>query len=739
VVHALMLRTLAAHVPLVLPLLVTLLAAVPALALEGRVVNRVTGAPVANAEVSILGLPGVAYTDADGRFTWKPDPRPPFEVLVILPGGHFMRPVLVEDLSAESLLTIEVSPFAEESVTVVGSAPSIESTPGAGTTTLSRGQILEQQAPNLTEAVESIAGVSTVSEGQAAVPAVRGLARGRTLIMIDGARVTTERRVGPSATYLDPFSLDSVEVSRGPGSVSYGSDAFGGVIYARTRRVEPASPLRVRILGALGAGVPAQRAAVEVAKGVEHGGLLAQATYRNANDYRSPDGPVFNSSWSGSAFMIRGDHALGKGLLSAGWQSDFGRDIGRPRTNSKTVRFYYPVEDSHRFTAAYELNNPGVIDHVDVVGFAGRYVQVTDQDRYATTTSPRSIERADVAANDFQVRGKAESLAGPAKVTFGLDLSGRFDLRALDIVELYDMEGALAEATENLSIDNARRTDLGGFGQVEAPLAAWLAAAAGLRADLVKTRNEGGYFGDRSTSNGALSGFASATASVARGLSLTGQLSRGFRDPTLSDRYYRGPTGRGYITGNPSLVPETSLQFDAALRYTATRYRWAFYGFEYRISNLIERYQTAPDFYYFRNRGRARIRGAELEVQADLGASVSIELAGQVQRGVSLDDDQPLDDMSTDTVTVLVRKDFPRGFVQTRTSVYATDTHPGPNEQSVGAHTLIDVSGGIELSRQIELRAIGQNLLNQSYLLSPDSRAVLAPGASVMVTAVVSF
>jgi len=730
---------LAASLPHALPFVFTLFVADAALALEGQVVSRITGAPVANAEVSILGLPGVAYTNAEGRFVWKPDPIPPFEVLVILPGGRFMRPVLVEHLSPESLLTIEVSPLAEESVTVVGSAPSIESTPGAGTATLSRGQIQERQPANLTETVESIAGVSTVSEGQVAVPAVRGLARGRTLILLDGARVTTERRVGPSATYLDPFSLDSVEVSRGPGSVAYGSDAFGGVIYARTRRVEPASPLRVRVLGSIGAGIPAQRAGVEVTQGVERGGFLAQATYRNASDYRSPDGTVFNSSWSGSGFLLRGDHALGRGVFSVGWLSDFGRDIGRPRNNSETVRFYYPVEDSHRFTAGYEVNGLGVVDHLDIVGFAGGYAQITDQDRIATPTRPRSIERADVSARDFQVRGKAESLAGPAKISYGVDLNGRFGLRALDLIELYDLDGGLVETNQNISIDDARRTDLGVFGQLETPLGRWLAGAAGLRADFVGTRNRGGYFSDRSTSNGALSGFVSATASLTRGLSLTGQVSRGFRDPTLSDRYYRGPTGRGFITGNPDLVPETSLQFDAALRSTATRYRWAFYGFEYRIHDLIERYQAEPDFYYFRNRGRARIRGAELEVQAEFGANVSVEFAGQVQRGVSLDDGQPLDDMSTDTVTGLVRKDFGQGFVQARVSVYATDTHPGPNEQAIGAHTLIDVSGGIHLSRQLELRAVGQNLLNQSYLLSPDSRAVLAPGASLMMTALVLF
>ena len=38
-------------------------------------------------------------------------------------------------------------------------------------------------------------------------------------------------------------------------------------------------------------------------------------------------------------------------------------------------------------------------------GFHGSYAQVTDQDRFATATAGRAIERADVSSQDFQVRG----------------------------------------------------------------------------------------------------------------------------------------------------------------------------------------------------------------------------------------------------------------------------------------------------------------------------------------------
>src|SRR5688500_3670267 len=89
----------------------------PALAagqLQGRVVERRTGRPVAGAEVSILGHPGERRTDADGRFTWQPSPPPPFEVLVILPGGRYAKPVLVETL-ADGPVDISVEYLVNES------------------------------------------------------------------------------------------------------------------------------------------------------------------------------------------------------------------------------------------------------------------------------------------------------------------------------------------------------------------------------------------------------------------------------------------------------------------------------------------------------------------------------------------------------------------------------------------------------------------------------------------------
>ncbi len=404
------------------------------------------------------------------------------------------------------------------------------------------------------------------------------------------------------------------------------------------------------------------------------------------------------------------------------------------------MRFYNPYENSNRFTTSYDLGNTGGFDDIEVTGFVGTFEQRTDQDRFATATTGRSIERADVSAKDFHVKGIAKRGFGRARVDFGLDVNGRFGLEALDIIQAYNLAGNITTDTTNVSIDNARRTDVGAFVDADVLVGSALRLSGGLRGDSVTTENSGGFFGDRSTSNGAFSGFAAATAGPFSGFSVTGQISRGFRDPTLSDRYFRGPSGRGFITGNPDLEPETSLQFDLTARYAIARSQIGVSYYDYRIDDLIERYSTQTDFFFFRNRGRGKIRGFEVESHTDLGSGFAMEIGANIGRGELEDDGSNLDDISPDTFLALLRKDFgQRAFAQMRVALLDGDDRPGPSEIAAPGASIVDLGGGYRLTSNLEIRGNVRNLLDDAHYASPDSRWVWAPGRSASVTLGVQF
>ncbi len=712
----------------------------PALALQGRVV-RENGSPVVDAAISIVGLAGSARTDRQGLFRWEPDPELPFEVLVALSSGQYLAPVLIQELPADGPLLIRVPAVVQDTITVTsGATPNIEAPAANGTTLVGAEELNTRQPIRLVDAIETIAGVSRTSDGQSAVPVIRGLARGRTLILIDSGRVTTERRVGSSAGFLDPFFLQGVEVARGPGSVAYGSDAFGGVIHARTRRPEPDSPLRFRFQGVLGAGWPERDVGVEVSQGFRNGGVLFLGGFRQFEDYDSPLGKVDNSGARNRSFLARVNHEVGPGQLTVGFQWDQGRDIGRPRNNSNVTRFFYPREDSGRFTASYDLDPVGGFSRLTIDFFAGSYRLVTFQESLPREDRNRAVELSDVDANDYGLRALAVRPLANARLEFGVDLNGRFGLFALDEARFFDSSDRLDTVEPNVTIEDARRTDSAVYANLEwQPTGLWT-LAGGVRLDRLTSRNRAGFFGDRSTSETAVSGYASLAVQPISDLRLTGQISRGFRDAGLSDRYFRGISGRGFITGNPDLEPESSLQLDFAARYAAGPTRWSFFLYRYRIDDLIERFEVEEDLFFFRNRDRARLRGVELEVSWELTEDLKLVATAQKSDGITLSDRADLDDIAADSVSLALRQAIGEsGYLHLRGEAFARADRPGPGERVAPGYGTLDLGGGWRLQPQVWLRFHLRNLLDKDYLLSPDRRTVLAPGRSGTVTLALSL
>jgi outer membrane receptor protein involved in Fe transport len=153
------------------------------------------------------------------------------------------------------------------------------------------------------------------------------------------------------------------------------------------------------------------------------------------------------------------------------------------------------------------------------------------------------------------------------------------------------------------------------------------------------------------------------------------------------------------------------------------------------IDSLIERYQTTPDNFFFRNRDKALIRGVEVELQTDLPRELMLQIAAQLQRGKAVDDDVPLDDISPATISVQLTKAFGvRGFTQIRGAAYGRDDRPGPTEVEVAGYGLVDAAGGYRVTDGVELRLNVRNLFDHTYLVNSDPRAILAPGISMVAT-----
>lgn len=702
---------------------------------DGRIVDGRTGRAIAGADVTIVGARSATRTNHEGRFTWPDVPIGAIVVVVILPDGRAARPVTIAAGERLQDLVLKIEAGYGESVTVPGVAPSIDVSAGASSTAVLDADLSLRRPATLAQSLETIPGVGTISEGQGATPAIRGLARGRTLILVDGARVSTERGAGPNASFLDPGTLGRIDVVRGPGSVAYGTDAFGGVIAARSRWPVPSAGFGARFSATTGTGLPEHRGDLELSFGYGSGAVLVGARSREFEDYTSPEGEVPFSGWRDNGGRVLWRQTVGGNQVSAGLQIDEATDIGRPRNDSNTIIATSPFERSSRFTLSLDRAALGAWRDLRVATFVGGSKQRTEQDRLPAPGRPRRIDRADGSARDLQVRTTGRRPLGPVSFHGGVDLQRRFDVTADDTAIIFNAAGALTSTTATETIASAHRTSLGVFGEGDVQVRPWLRASGGLRADGIRSENNGGFFGDRTTRRTAFSSVAAVTFSLVRTTSVTAQIARGFREPTLTDRFSRGPVGRGFLEGNPDLEPETSRQYDVTARVAVGRVQVSGAAYRYDISQLIERYTAGLDLFRIRNRGRARLTGAELEGRVAAGAGLTVDVIAQVSRGRDAIDDVPLDDVAPRSIGFIARhvwRDRVSSYL--RLSSIAAHGRAGPSEVPTPGYTLLDAAAGWRVAERLELRATFRNLLNASYYSSSGPRWVWGAGRQGAVT-----
>jgi outer membrane receptor protein involved in Fe transport len=711
--------------------IVALCAAATAAALECRVVLP-DGSALSGARITVIGRSELLVADGDGRFNLDPVPEIPFVLFIARPDGVALRPVTVVEVPEQGPLRVEVAPVGETVTVVSGVIPDLELPPAVAATVMGRGDLGQRLPAQLFQALENLPGAGTSGDGHAAVPGIRGLPQNRTLLLLDDGRVSSERRAGASATYLDPETIDEVEVIRGPGSVAYGSDAFGGIIRARTRMPDPqgSNDLRFNLIG--GRGLDEFGAAAEATTGLFGGGFMLGAHYRDYGDYQSPRGTVFNSSAEMLGFRAGWVTAAFNGIFHVGWRTDQARDVGKPAPDSEARRVYYPEEASNRLSLGFERPGPGRWNRLSLSFAWDDYSLELAKDRFATESSPRDLASSRVDANDFSIRADAERPLGDWRMVLGGDVSGRYNLGAVNEYTTFGGDGRPIEFEREVSIENAHGTDLGVFASLGRALGRWH-FDFGLRGDGVWSANRGGYFGDVETYNSAVSGFAAAGFELSSDLELTAQVARGFRDPLLSDRYYRGESGRGFIIGNPDLEPETSLQFDLALRFSPDSTAVGLYVYRYRIFDLIERFREGDD-YFFRNRGESEITGIEVETSLVVGRGLDLLAGAQFLQGEVVEDGSPTDGVPPPGVFAVLRGNpGERWWWMVRGAAYARDDRPGPTEQEIPGYSVVDAGAGYTLSRWLEVSILGRNLLDRAYIASSDEDAVLAPGRSVQL------
>ena len=227
-------------------LLCTILACVLAYGRDsnGKITGTVKdadGAVVSGADVRLLhnsrAVVRDAVTGADGDFTLDNIGPGDYQLNVTHSGfiTHRSAVHVTAGTTQQIAVVLEVTPIAEQ-VTVTAEAGQVADTRQVDSqvNVINDRKIMERAPEVVAQVVDEEPGVNLqrTSPSLSAV-FVRGLTGRNVAVYVDGVRYTTSAQRGGVGTFfslIEPSSVETVEVLRGPNSSQYGSDVHGGVV-----------------------------------------------------------------------------------------------------------------------------------------------------------------------------------------------------------------------------------------------------------------------------------------------------------------------------------------------------------------------------------------------------------------------------------------------------------------------------------------------------------------------------
>ena len=714
-------------------------------AFSAEISGRVVGAaedPVAGAVVLHRSSGAKAETDAQGRFVLDLPDAGRYVLEVIHP-EYLEREFEITARDLRKPLTLVLSPLIPQTKEVVVTAmrypePAIQVP--AASTVVSGTALSEEMAPNINDGLQNVPGVGGLgTAGFSLVPSVRGLARRRVLYLVDGARLESDRRTGPNASFVNPDDIDRIEVLRSASSVFYGSDAIGGVIQILTRRpaFEPG------IHGRLSAGYGSINGENRVGLGLEgSAGPWAFSLSFHRDDaglYRIPGGTkVLQSQFTQGSLLAKAAHRTDKREIDISLLAARGADIGKPSTTASTKPTWYPRENQNLIQFHWREKNVGRDGELLFHVFANPNFLETLTDTYDGVLTKESYAKTDSTEYGAQA-SYSKKVDESLRLEGGVDYFGRAGAHAFNSYTSYDEFAGVSGIVREYPYGTASRGDLGFFLSADYTGIRHLDILGGARYDLLRMRATPSpdeisipevlpiVTRDRQPT-----GFLAVSYRLAGEMRAFVNVSRAYRLASINEKYYTGISGRGFIVGQPGLKPESSFNLDAGLRLPGKRYFFGVYAFRYLIEDMIERFRTDPTTYTYGNIERGLMRGVEFEAEAFLrpGWKVFGNLA--VIRGRSLAAGDPLNDVPPFRVFAGTRYWRGRFSAELNATFSAAKNDPGPAEIAVASSELVNLKAGY-LWRGVDLFVTLANVFNAAYIARADPDAMFEPGRNLRV------
>ncbi len=422
-------------------------------------------------------------------------------------------------------------------------------------------------SPSVAEAVQQLPGVGAVGrDGFTSAPTIRGLGRDRTLVLVEGMRISSDRGVGPSASFLDPYLVERIDVVRGTAGTVYGSGAMGGALRVGLGAAPDSAAASAR-LGFV--TVSDERFVAARAGGSPGNGwrTAAAAFHRTRDDYGYPGGDglpagdAANSGFENSGGLVILERPLADGVLRTVLLATDADDVGRPTTIPRrrdtietedhllgTVQFRREDERS-RTEAALGFHRPRTVNRTE---------------RFEEDGSPARTGRTENESVDLSALLRLERPWQDGGWLAGVDLFARRNVDATETNLFYEA-GRPATTQRTELVADAARYDLGAYAGWRRPLRMTGEVVLAARLDWARRSARDRTTTDRVSPSLDLRAVYPLDAHWA----VTGAIGRAFRAPRIQELYFEGDRPGGARQANPDLEPEQAWAAEAGVAWGA--------------------------------------------------------------------------------------------------------------------------------------------------------------------------
>lgn len=271
--------------------------------LKGRITNQKDSSILIGTTVYIPDLKLEATSNTDGQFIIKNIPLVTYLAVVSFPG--YATQTIELPMNGTGILNVSLersgTSLAEVVITGVSSATELRSDP-VPVNIINQQDLLQNSATNIIDALSISPGVSQITNGpNISKPVIRGLGYNRVVTINDGVRQEGQQWFDEFGIEIDEYSVNKVEILKGPASLSYGSDAMAGVINMLAAPPLPEGRIKGKILTNYQTNNGLFAESINIAGNQK--GFIWDVRYTNkmAHDYQNKyDGYVANSAYSES-------------------------------------------------------------------------------------------------------------------------------------------------------------------------------------------------------------------------------------------------------------------------------------------------------------------------------------------------------------------------------------------------------------------------------------------------------